>query len=162
MDDATPQHVSTAFGRVFAHAAPFVEPPYEIPFEQALPVFPSAPKYTEDSLSTLSHAQLIKQGFGRVPTGQIELLTLHSDAHSISPTGYCYSSRMLMHAPLPSTEESSDPHPEQPARISGIHSKFAGNYVATHSVAPTTDSFYRSGGCTLSHVSNRRSGGSAK
>ena len=79
-----PQHISTAFGRVFVHAEPFVEPPRGIAFEQPLPDFPRAPEYTEDDISTLSYAQLRKQGFGRTPTGQFELLTLQSAPRSIS------------------------------------------------------------------------------
>lgn len=30
---------------------------------------------------------------------------------------------MTLHAPLPKTVDSNDPHPEQPARITGIFNK---------------------------------------
>lgn len=33
---------------------------------------------------------------------------------------------MLAHAPIPTIKESDDPHPEQPARISGIYDKLVG------------------------------------
>ncbi|GAA5992848.1 hypothetical protein JCM10908_001371 [Rhodotorula pacifica] len=59
----------------------------------------------EDEVKTLSVEELRKMGLGRLPSG------------------FCYSARMTLHAPLPRTVDSNDPHPEQPARISGIFNK---------------------------------------
>ncbi|POY71533.1 hypothetical protein BMF94_5454 [Rhodotorula taiwanensis] len=59
----------------------------------------------EDEVKTLSVDDLKKMGLGRLPSG------------------FCYSARMTLHAPLPRTVDSNDPHPEQPARITGIFNK---------------------------------------
>ncbi|BGO97405.1 Histone deacetylase clr3 [Rhodotorula toruloides ATCC 204091] len=59
----------------------------------------------EEEIATLTVDQLRKMGLGR------------------APSGFCYSARMTLHAPLPKTVDSNDPHPEQPARITGIFNK---------------------------------------
>ncbi|GAA6010687.1 hypothetical protein JCM10207_005798 [Rhodosporidiobolus poonsookiae] len=58
----------------------------------------------EDEIQTLSVQDLRKMGLGR------------------ASSGFCYSARMTLHAPLPSND-SNDPHPEQPARITGVFNK---------------------------------------
>ncbi|GAA5848824.1 hypothetical protein JCM8547_006356 [Rhodosporidiobolus lusitaniae] len=58
----------------------------------------------EEEVQKLSVAELKKMGLGRLASG------------------YCYSGRMTLHAPLP-RYDSNDPHPEQPARITGIYQK---------------------------------------
>ncbi|KPV74546.1 uncharacterized protein RHOBADRAFT_54352 [Rhodotorula graminis WP1] len=59
----------------------------------------------DDEVQSLSVEQLKKMGLGRVPSG------------------FCFSARMTLHAPLPRTVNENDPHPEQPARITGIYNK---------------------------------------
>lgn len=41
-------------------------------------------------------------------------------------TGFCYSTRMTLHAPLAKTEPAGNPHPEQPSRIQGVFRKLGG------------------------------------
>ncbi|GAA5917900.1 hypothetical protein JCM6882_003984 [Rhodosporidiobolus microsporus] len=57
----------------------------------------------EDAVQKLSVSELKKMGLGR------------------ARSGYCYSARMTLHAPL--REEPDDRHPEQPARIVGVFNK---------------------------------------
>ncbi|KAI5476584.1 hypothetical protein MNV49_007471 [Pseudohyphozyma bogoriensis] len=57
----------------------------------------------EDEAQRWTVAELKKKGLGRVPSG------------------FCYSSRMTLHAPLQAeVDKGEPPHPEQPARIMGI------------------------------------------
>lgn len=88
----------------------------------------------DDEVQSLSVEQLKKMGLGRVPSGAwlgsslsyfaapcVKELT--SRCHSHVRTGFCFSARMTLHAPLPRTVNENDPHPEQPARITGIYNK---------------------------------------
>ncbi|GAA5999704.1 uncharacterized protein JCM10292_003708 [Rhodotorula paludigena] len=61
----------------------------------------------EEKIQSLTVDQLRKMGVGRLPSG------------------FCYSARMTLHAPLPRTVNENDPHPEQPARIQGIFNKLS-------------------------------------
>ncbi|GAA6044078.1 hypothetical protein JCM8097_005022 [Rhodosporidiobolus ruineniae] len=60
----------------------------------------------ESEVQKLSVQDLKKMGLGR------------------APSGFCYSGRMTLHAPLPKFD-NNDPHPEQPARITGIFNKLS-------------------------------------
>lgn len=60
----------------------------------------------ENEVKNWSVGELKKRGLGRVPTG------------------YCYSTRMTLHAPLQAiVDKGEDPHPEQPERIRGVFKK---------------------------------------
>ncbi|GAA5820597.1 hypothetical protein JCM3770_007170 [Rhodotorula araucariae] len=63
----------------------------------------------EDEVQEYTVEQLKRMGLGRVPSG------------------FCFSARMTLHAPLPRTVNENDPHPEQPARITGIYNKLLNN-----------------------------------
>ncbi|BGP49310.1 Histone deacetylase hda1 [Rhodotorula kratochvilovae] len=63
----------------------------------------------EDEVQSMTVEQLKRMGLGRVPSG------------------FCFSARMTLHAPLPRTVNENDPHPEQPARITGIYNKLLNN-----------------------------------
>jgi hypothetical protein len=75
-------------------------------------VVTAPPRFVEDTTVQSYSLQELKQlGLGR------------------TPSGYCYSGRMLLHAPLASVNEKEDPHPEQPARIEGIYNRFFCQFV---------------------------------
>ncbi|GAA5989512.1 hypothetical protein JCM11641_005556 [Rhodosporidiobolus odoratus] len=59
----------------------------------------------EDEVTKLSVAEVYRSGFGR------------------HRSGYCYAKQMTLHAPLAKFDTDDDRHPEQPARILGIHRK---------------------------------------
>jgi histone deacetylase 6 len=86
----------------------------------------------EEEVQKLSVTELRKMGLGRAPSGVFLRFLLPTSRLLGIPlsrkltlstrTGYCYSSRMTLHAPLPN-HDPNDPHPEQPARIVGVYNK---------------------------------------
>lgn len=80
----------------------------------------------EDQLRSLDVTSLRKMGLGRAATGSFKhrfQYFLADTSLMDALTGYCYSTKMTLHAPLSTVEEEKDPHPEQPGRIVGIYNK---------------------------------------
>ncbi|GAA5932713.1 hypothetical protein JCM1841_001202 [Sporobolomyces salmonicolor] len=114
---------------VLPNAVPYTRPtPYEIPpiqYGAGLSQNPPARRIVDESEASKMRPDELREA-GVVRDEEIQKISieeLKKMGLGRVPSGFCYSARMTLHKPLEKSSKGDDPHPEQPARITGVFNK---------------------------------------